>query len=184
MSAAFDWPRRMGVHEAYHRSAGNRIVHWACIPLQLLGVIEVLSQVRHGSLDLALVAIAAVGALYIAADVVAGALMVVFLLALWAAAGRVTTGSAWLDAGLGAALLVAAFVFQTRVGHDVYERGVDDTAMNLAELRRTRNPVPILLIFFYHLVEILFAAGYRPALRRQVAAAEEAERARLAAPVP
>ena len=184
MTGAFDWPRRMGVHEAYHQSRANRIVHWVCIPLQLLGVIELLSQVRFASIDLALIAIAVVGALYVVAEMVAGVLMIVGMLGLWAAAGRLTTGSSLVDAGLAAALLVAAFVFQTRVGHNVYEHGVDDTAMNVAELRRTKNPIPILLIFFYHLVELLFALGYRPALQREVARHQETERARLATTAP
>jgi uncharacterized membrane protein YGL010W len=132
-------------------------------------VIELLSQVRFASIDLALIAIAVVGALYVTAEMVAGVLMILGMLGLWAAAGQLTTGSSLVDAGLAAALLVAAFVFQTRVGHNVYEHGVDDTAMNVAELRRTKNPIPILLIFFYHLVELLFALGYRPALQREVA---------------
>jgi uncharacterized membrane protein YGL010W len=66
------------------------------------------------------------------------------------------------------ALFAAAFVVQTRVGHGVFEEGVDDTEKNLAELRRTKNPIPIVLVFFYHLVEVLLAAGYRPALRAAV----------------
>ena len=51
----FDWVRRMGVHEAYHLDRTNRVIHWICIPLQLLAVVELLSLVRIGPIDLALV---------------------------------------------------------------------------------------------------------------------------------
>jgi hypothetical protein len=54
------------------------------------------------------------------------------------------------------------------VGHVVFEGGGDDTEKNLAELRRTKNPIPILLVFYYHLVEILLAAGYRPRLKEEI----------------
>ena len=71
-------------------------------------------------------------------------------------------------------------MFQTQVGHGVFERGIDDTDKNLAELRRTGNPVPIVLVFYYHLIEILFAIGYRPALRRAVEQQRDEELARIA----
>jgi uncharacterized membrane protein YGL010W len=65
-------------------------------------------------------------------------------------------------------VFAVAFVVQTRLGHGVFERGIDDTAMNLAELARTKDPIPILLVFAYHTLELLFAAGYRPALHTEV----------------
>ncbi len=65
-----------------------------------------------------------------------------------------------------------------RVGHGVFEGGRDDTKRNVEELWRTRNPVPVLLIFFYHAVEVAFALGYRPDLAREVERHRQLERAR------
>src|SRR5262249_16866731 len=144
----FDWVRRMGVHEAYHRSRKNRIIHWLCIPLELLVVVKLLSMVGEW---VALLAIVGVGLLYLAADLVGGALMIAILVGLFELAKSVTPGSALVDAAAMAALFVASFSFQTRVGHGVFEGGVDDTEKNLAEFKRTWNPVPLVLIFYYHL---------------------------------
>jgi uncharacterized membrane protein YGL010W len=160
---AFEWIRRMGVHEAYHLDRTNRVIHWICIPIEIAAVLK-LAGLVPGPIDVDLVLIAAVGALYVAADLLGGALMVALLVLLRAIVHPWTTGSPALDAVTATGALVAAFVFQTRVGHGVFERGVDDTAMNLAELGRTKNPIPTLLIFAYHGFELLFALGYRPAL--------------------
>jgi uncharacterized membrane protein YGL010W len=162
---AFDWVRRMGVHEAYHLDPTNRLIHWMCIPIELAAVVKLVGLVPF-PVGLSLIVIALVGAIYLVADLVGGAAMVGLLLALRALALPLTSGSVALDAVLAAATFAAAFVFQTRVGHSVFERGVDDTAMNLAELARTKNPIPTLLVFAYHALELL---GYRPALWARVA---------------
>jgi uncharacterized membrane protein YGL010W len=154
----------MGVHEAYHLDPTNRIIHWICIPIELCAVLKLLAAVP-GPFDLGLLALLSVATVYLATDLVAGTLMTVLLLALRALATAVTTGSPALDAVVALVTFVAAFVFQTRVGHGIFEQEIDDTEKNLAELRRTGNPIPILLVFYYHLLELLFAAGYRPALR-------------------
>ena len=157
----------MGVHEAYHLDPINRIIHWICIPIELCAVLKLLDALP-GPLDVGILAILSVGAVYLAADLAAGVLMVLLLLALRAFATTLTTGTPVHDAGLAIVTFVAAFVFQTRVGHGVFEQEIDDTEKNVAELRRTGNPIPILLVFYYHLLELLFAAGYRPALCRAI----------------
>ncbi len=162
-TARFDWVRRMGVHEAYHLDPTNRLIHWICIPVEL-GALLVLLRVMPLPIDLGLAAIALAGMLYCIADLGGGLAMIVLLVALRAATRPLTTGSATLDAALAAGAFVGAFAFQTRVGHGVFERGVDDTAMNVADFRRTRNPIPLVLVFYYHALELLFAAGYRPEL--------------------
>jgi uncharacterized membrane protein YGL010W len=175
----FDWVRRMGVHEAYHRSSANRWMHWLCIPIELAGVVKMASLVPLGPIDLAWPAIGLVALVYLATDVVAGVLMLALLAGLHGVVALGTTGSMAGDLLASLILFVVPFVLQTRVGHGVFERGLDDTAMNLAELRRTKDPIPILLVFEYHLVELLFAAGYRPALRSEMEAHRDAEVARL-----
>ena len=130
--------------------------------------------------DLGLFAIVLVGAVYVAADLAGGAAMVILLLGLRLLA-RITHDkeSVGLDVVVAVALFVGAFVFQTRVGHGVFERGIDDTAMNLAELRRTGNPIPLVLVFYYHALELLFAFGYRPRLARTMETYRGRELARI-----
>lgn len=177
---AFDWVRRMGVHEAYHLDPTNRLIHWVCIPIQLAAVLKLLALMPV-PVDLGLVAIVLVGIVYVRADLLGGGSMVALLLALRALVAPLTSGFTVLDAGLAAATFAAAFVFQTRVGHGIFERGVDDTAMNLAELARTKNPIPIVLVFAYHALELLFALGYRPALRDTIEHYRSGELARMPA---
>lgn len=169
----------MGVHEAHHLDPINRLIHWICIPLELAALLKLLMLVP-APFDLGLVAIAAVGTLCLLADVIGGLAMIALLVALRLGAGALGSGTVWVDALAAVAVLTAAFVFQTRVGHGVFEHGIDDTAMNLAELRRTRNPIPLVLIFWYHAVELLFAVGYRPTL----AATMHAHRAQALAGIP
>lgn len=177
-TGAFDWVRRMGVHEAYHLDATNRLIHWLCIPLELGALVKLLTLVPT-PVDLSLVGIVLVGGVYVLADVAGGAAMVALLLALRALATAIGTGSLALDAAAATGLFVLAFVFQTRVGHGVFEQGRDDTAMNLAEFRRTKNPIPLVLVFYYHAVELLFAAGYRPAVAATMHAHRDRELRRL-----
>jgi uncharacterized membrane protein YGL010W len=174
----FDWVRRMGVHEAYHLDPTNRLIHWICIPLELAALLKLLSLVPT-PVDLGLVAIGAIGLLYLAVDRIGGAAMIGMLIGLWALAATLTSGSAHLDALVAVGAFALAFVFQTRVGHGVFERGLDDTAMNLAEFRRTKNPIPLVLVFYYHALELLFAAGYRPTLAARMHAHRARELARL-----
>jgi uncharacterized membrane protein YGL010W len=164
----FEWVRRMGVHEAYHLDRTNRLIHWICIPIELMMIVKLLSMVHFGPLELAVVVIWAVGVVYLFTEVLGGALMIALLFALRWLAVPLTTGRGWLDIALALAIFVIAFVIQTQVGHNVFEEGVDDTEMNISELARTKNPVPILLVFYYHVVELLFALGYRPSLRKQM----------------
>ena len=164
----FQWKRRMGVHEAYHRNAVNRLLHWAFIPLELWAVVKLFSLVPLGPFDLSLAVIAAIAPLYLLTDVLMGAAMVAFLLGCrQVALGVLPTSPLW---GAAVAVLVFAVTFgaQVGVGHRVFEEGRDDTDQNLAEVARTRNPLPVLLVFYYHLVELFLAVGYRPALKAQI----------------
>src|SRR5690349_5277212 len=72
--AAFDWLRRMGVHEAYHLDPTNRLIHWICIPLELAAFLKLVGLVP-AQVDLGLVAVILVGVVYVAADVGAGVAM-------------------------------------------------------------------------------------------------------------
>ncbi len=168
----------MGVHQAYHLSPVNRLIHWICIPIELAAVLELFALVP-APLDLSLLAIVAVGAVYLAADVIGGAAMIALMLGLRALTLPWTTGRPVLDGVVAALAFGAAFAFQTRIGHGVFERGVDDTALNLGELAETRNPIPTLLVFAYHGFELLFALGYRPGLARAITRHRNAELGRM-----
>jgi uncharacterized membrane protein YGL010W len=166
---AFGWKERMGIHQAYHLSAVNRLLHWICIPLELWSILVALSLIRVGSVDLALLAILAVAPIYLATERVIGSLMVLVLFAGWWLAHRAFDGSSASLALISSVLLFAVtFGVQVRVGHGIFEGGRDDTGKNLAELARTRNPIPLVLVFYYHLVELVLAAGYRPQLKREI----------------
>src|SRR5688500_2567099 len=113
--AAFDWPRRMGKHEAYHLARTNRIVHWICIPIELAAAAQLLALVPLGPIDLSVVALAALFVIYVATDFLGGVLMTALLVGLRAIALSVTSGSRAIDAGVAVAVFVVAFVVQTRV---------------------------------------------------------------------
>ncbi len=161
----------MGVHEAYHQSPANRWIHWVCIPLELFAVVKLLSLVPLGGpLDLSLVIIALAAPIYALTELAVGLTMAGILTGCWwIATHGPRLGPGW-EALLALALFAATFGVQVGVGHRSFEGGRDDTEKNLAELRRTKNPIPLLLVFYYHLVEIFFAVGYRPGLRRDIAA--------------
>lgn len=153
----FEWKRRMGVHEAYHSSTVNRWMHWALIPIELFGVISLLST-------LALPVILLVSPLYLIVEPVSGSLMVSFLLYSYKLACSLQLST--LSSG---ALFFIPFIAQTQIAHRHFEpESRDDTELNLSEFSRTLNPVPLLLVFFYHVVEVVLAAGYRPSLRRTI----------------
>lgn len=177
-ASRFDWVRRMGVHEAYHLHPTNRVIHWVCIPIELAAFVKLLAVIP-APVDLALAAIMLVGVVYLLADVVAGACLTALLLVLRILVAPLTTGSAPADALAAVLVFAAAFTIQTRVGHGVFEHGIDDTEMNLAEFARTKNPIPLLLVFAYHAFELMFAVGYRPAISARVEEHRRAELARI-----
>jgi len=186
-SGRFEWVRRMGVHEAYHKSTVNRIIHWICIPFELFAVVKLLSLVRIESvgmagypLDLAWLVIAVVAFIYLLTEILAGLLMTAALVGLHILANQISTGTIWIDALGALGLFILSFSVQTQIGHRIFEKGIDDTEKNLAEFGRTKNPVPLLLIFYYHLVEILFAIGYRPSLKKSVGDFNAAETREIA----
>lgn len=165
----FAWKRRMGVHEAYHRHPKNRALHWAMIPFELWAVVKLLSCIPLGPFgDVALVVIVLIAPIYLLTEPLVGALMVLFLFGCRAAALRFLPGAEGWGAAVALVVFAVTFAAQVRVGHTVYEAGLDDTEKNLAELAKTKNPVPILLVFYYHLVELVLATGYRPKLARDI----------------
>ena len=175
-TSAFDWKRRMGRHEAYHQSAGNRAVHWICIPIELGALVFLFSAapLPVKGLDLALVLIALLAPIYLLTEPLAGLLMVGFLVACHRLIATAPLHGAG-RAGLGALLFAVSFAVQVGIGHRFFERGRDDTALNLAEFGATWNPIPLLLVPYYHLVEILLALGYRPSLKQEIAASTREE---------
>ncbi|WP_206509261.1 hypothetical protein C5142_19820 [Rhodococcus sp. BGS-1C] len=175
----FDWIERMGVHYAYHQSLLNRVVHWICIPIELGAVLGLLSVVDVGPVDAGLVAVALIGALYCTAELFLGLLWSVQLVAIWFVASTLLADlGLWAIVASSAAFAVT-FTIQLVLGHRIGENGRDDTARNLSCASMSKNPVPILLIFFYHFVEVALIAGYRPTVRARVDDATRRELARL-----
>eukprot|EP01006_Ploeotia_vitrea_P010751 TRINITY_DN27987_c0_g1_i1.p1 TRINITY_DN27987_c0_g1~~TRINITY_DN27987_c0_g1_i1.p1 ORF type:complete len:312 (-),score=129.61 TRINITY_DN27987_c0_g1_i1:61-996(-) len=126
------------------------------------------------------VVVLVVGAMWIAADAPAGGLGAFLLVQLWVLAnlfhfGFVLKMSATRDAalmvsaGYGAMLFLGALFAQVIIGHGFFEDdAADDTADNLREFRATLNPVPLLLIYWYHLVDLMMLLGYKPVLREHI----------------
>jgi len=171
-TGVFNWIERMGAHEAYHQGFLNRLIHWICIPFELFGIIKILSivtfSIRNIPVDLAFLTILMISPVYLVTEVLAGSLMVLFLLGLWMISQQAfhSVGESLI---IGLLATVIGFVIQTKVGHRLCEEGGrDDTERNIEELKRSKNPIPILLIFYYHLLELLFAGGYRPKLKFRV----------------
>ncbi len=178
-SGAFGWKRRMGVHEAYHQSTANRLLHWLCIPVELWAVVKLASLVPilpAYHIDLALVLIVALAPVYLLTELLAGTLMVAFLAGSWYVAGLVFPETTWAGALAVVVAFALTFGAQVAIGHGVFEEGRDDTQKNLEEFASTKNPIPLVLVFYYHLVELLLLVGYRPALRRDIQAFTDAER--------
>jgi hypothetical protein len=149
------------------QSLPNKIIHGIMIPLQLWGVLHLVSFFLRALALSSIWFLLAVAPVFLLCDWVIGGSFVVFLFVLTLVEPR--THVLW-----GPAVFVAANLFQTKIGHSLEERGRDDTALNLAEFKRTRNPIPLMLIFFYHWAEIWFLAGYRKDLAAEVARAREA----------
>ncbi|MBN7548405.1 DUF962 domain-containing protein [Mycobacteroides abscessus] len=174
--APFDWHVRMGIHEAYHQSRGNRWVHWVSIPIEMFATITLLSLWRWGeSIDFGLLTILALGVIYVTAEPVLGTALSALMVAMWWLARALTPQPHLCIGILSVAVVAIAFVAQLRVGHALFEGGRDDTELNLREFKRTHNPIPLLLVFFYHYVDVAFRAGYRPAVRKCVARYAAAE---------
>jgi uncharacterized membrane protein YGL010W len=146
----------MGIHQAYHRSLANKVIHGVCIPVQLWGFVHLLTTVINPFFAVLLFA-----PLYLLCDVVAGASFSVFLLAL----SFVGSDAHYL---WGPVVFVVANLVQTKLGHSLEEGRRDDTPKNMTEFKRSKNPIPLLLIFFYHWVEVLFFFGFKPDVKREV----------------
>ncbi len=154
--ATFDWTGRMGVHQTYHRNVLNKVVHGICIPLQLWGAVHLLSALLNPFFVVLLLS-----PLYMLCDVAAGVSFAALLVVL----GFVARDAHFL---WGPVLFVVANLVQTKLGHALEEECRDDTQKNIAEFKQTKNPVPLLLIFFYHWVELFFLFGYKPELKQEV----------------
>jgi hypothetical protein len=109
----------MGVHEAYHLARPNRVVHWIAIPIELAAAAKLLSLAKIGPIDLALVAIVVLGAIYLATDLLGGALMIGLLVGLWAMVLSIGSGSIAIDAAVSVAVFVVASRSSSRSAIDL-----------------------------------------------------------------
>ena len=68
-------------------------------------------------------------------------------------------------------IFAVALAIQVGIGHHILEPdGRDDAHINGEEFKRTKNPVPLVMVFFYHWCHLWFLMGYRPALREHISA--------------
>lgn len=93
--------------------------------------------------------------------------------------------------------VVASFLTQTVVGHRyvanlfrmtifcssmtnasrLFEEDCrSDTNKNMKEFKATKNPLPLILVFYYHIVELVLLTGYRTDLREEIRKFTEKEK--------
>jgi len=117
-------------YEAHHRTAGNKWCHAAGIPLILAGLLGLLAvpvfSVEGARVEASLLLIAMMAGLYLWLDARLGAAMLVAALLLYLGARR-------LDWRLALTLLVVGWVFQF-VGHGLYEKRSPAFFHNLSHL--------------------------------------------------
>jgi len=165
----FRWKERMGIHEAYHQNITNRFIHWSCIPLELWAVVKLLSLVPLvENFDLALLTVLIISPIFVLTEIFIGSLMIAFLIVCWKTATLVLVDSYLWGMGLAVTLFSVTFFIQVAIGHKIFEGGRDDTEKNIAEFAETKNPIPLLLVFYYHLVEIILNLHYRPDLKSDI----------------
>lgn len=177
----FGWQRRMGEHYAYHQRSANRWVHFACIPIELFAIMAAFACLPSiQGVAPAMFGLAAVTVIYMMAEPVAGLLMGALLLGLYQLSLPLVQAFGWWVLPASVGLFALSFNIQMGLGHSRLEPGTEvEGGLNFEEFFRTRNPIPLLLIFFYHVVEIVLRLGYRPQLKDTIARHMQAEVKRL-----
>eukprot|EP00389_Voromonas_pontica_P001203 GDKH01001794.1.p1 GENE.GDKH01001794.1~~GDKH01001794.1.p1 ORF type:complete len:197 (+),score=17.75 GDKH01001794.1:193-783(+) len=178
------WKWRMARHFAYHTDTANLVIHALCIPLEIMGFIALLNSGSLVLLNWHIAEYLAIGltcGLLLWLEPVCGALAASFLilsrhvLITW-----LSVASLPVRLAITVSLLLAPIQVQRRIGHGVFEpEGRDDTYLNVKEARESGSYFPLLLIFFYHLVDGALRLGYRPELRKEIAALTKKEHAAL-----
>lgn len=177
-SGKFDWIERMGVHLAFHTNPINKFMHLILIPFELMGAIALIGAIPFPfeASDCfsypSLITILLLAAIYVQTDIICGVTFTGFLVVLQAAVFEFMA-FAGITGGWRALFGLALFVFfgliQTQIGHKKFEpEGRDDTEKNMVEFQKTGHPIPLLLIFYYHWVEVFFMFGYKPELKSRV----------------
>lgn len=164
----FDWKQRMGVHWAYHQNVTNRVVHFICIPFILLGIIKLISLLPEiADYEVTYLIILLMAPIFLLPELLSGICLIVLLAILSIIAAMLPAGL--IGGIIGLSSLIIPFIIQTQVGHKCFEiEGRDDTERNIKEFLQTKNPIPLLLIFYYHMVELLLLLGYRPKLKEEI----------------
>jgi uncharacterized membrane protein YGL010W len=175
-SGKFDWVKRMGVHLAFHTNPINKTMHLILIPFELMGAIALIGRDPLEATNFfsypSLITILLLGMIYVQTDIICGATFTGFLVLLQAAVFEfmafVGITGGW-RALFGLGLFVVFGLVQTQIGHKKFEpEGRDDTEKNVVEFQKTGRPIPLLLIFYYHWVEVFFMLGYKPELKSRV----------------
>ena len=148
---------QMSFYAAYHQDARNKATHFIGVPLIVLSLFIPLAWLRVGDVSAAMVLAAVLIVYYLMLDVpLALAMLVVFALLAWAGESIARLGPVagwtWF-----AVLFIGGWILQL-VGH-VFEGRKPALADNLFQI----FVAPIFLS-----AEILFALGYKPALRAAV----------------
>jgi len=158
----------MGAHLAYHQNPINKSIHFLCIPVILFGIIKLLSMIpMFGAWDASIWLIIFLSPVFLLPDVISGLCFILLMLIIRFLALEIPTG--FVGVVIGIISVISAFLVQTQVGHKLFEADArDDTEENITAFRLSKNPIPLLLIFHYHMIELLMMLGYRPKLRNEI----------------
>jgi uncharacterized membrane protein YGL010W len=175
----FQWKRRMGIHLAYHTSFYNQCAHVLTVPLELMGVIALLGGLApwltdpcsYASWSSFAVILLIGGTVYVRVDLLCGILFTTFLLALqapvfWFMGLFLIQG--WWRVLFGLALFVVFNILESLAHKYLEPDGRDDSEILWPEFFRTYDVVPLLLVYYFNCMEILFQMGYKPSVRKEV----------------
>lgn len=178
-SSFLDWERRMGFHLAFHMGTANNILHKTTIPWIVTGILQILRQISLPGVGWnagqAYCAALGLGA-YARAEPLLGLTFSALQYGIYLAITDYLPYEGWSGAGVGLGIFAVALAMQVGIGHHVLEPdGRDDAHINGEEFKRTKNPVPLVMVFYYHWCHLWFLMGYRPALWARISAVRSAQ---------
>ena len=175
-----DWERRMGIHLAYHQGYFNFVLHSVTIPFLIFGFFLVLQQWKLFTtmmyltssmeiivnFDLGLVFIVLTTPIWILVEPLCGVTFCIVVVCVhYLASILILNNGTWY----GFLIFVTSIVLQIHVGHGLLEQNNrDDAHRNIEEFIKTKNPIPLLLIVYYHWIDMFLYFGYKPQLKQRI----------------
>ena len=183
----FNWEQRMGIHFAHHQSKANVMLHSITVPFIVFGFLLLLQQfklleISDGGfqIDLGLVFCVLTIPVWYQTDPLCGSTFSILLFAIHYVASILFPPSSsasddYNNIVYGLLLLLGSIIVQIQVGHGLLESNsqYDDANTNRLDLseimhRVFKNPIPVLLVLYYHWIDMFLLLGYKPELRQRI----------------